>query len=337
MPTNESSRIYISIILSYITFVASFASAIFSSAIDQVSTQFHVSHEVSTLGISLYVLGFATGPIVWAPLSELSGRRMPLLVGMFGFGVFSIAVATAKDYQTIMLCRYFSGFFSASPLAVVPAAFADLFNNEHRGIAITAFAMAVFVGPFASPFVGGFIAMSYLRWRWTMYISAIMAFLGFGLTLVFCKETYAPIILVGKAGELRRLTKNWGIHAKQEEIEVDFNELLVNNFSRPIRLLVTEPIVLLVTIYMSFIYGLMYVFLSAYPLVFQKVHGMNPGVGGLPFIGLIVGQLLGGSYILIVQPAYNRKLVANNNVPIPEWRLVPVIVGAFTFAGGLFW
>ena len=296
-----------------------------------------MSHEVSTLGISLYVLGFATGPIIWAPLSELSGRRMPLLVGMFGFGLFSIAVATAKDFQTIMLCRYFSGFFSASPLAVVPACFADMFNNEHRGIAITAFAMAVFVGPFASPFIGGFITMSYLGWRWTMYISAIMGFLGFGLTLVFCKETYAPIILVGKAGELRRLTKNWGIHAKQEEIEVDFHELLVNNFSRPLRLLVTEPIVLLVTIYMSFIYGLMYVFLSAYPLVFQKVHGMNQGVGGLPFFGLVVGQLLGGLYILFIQPGYNRKLQANNNVPIPEWRLPPVIVGAFCFAGGLFW
>ena len=323
--------------LTYITFVASFASAIFSSAIDTVAHRFHVSPEVGVLGISLYVLGFATGPILWAPLSELSGRKMPLVLGMFGFSLFSTAVATAKDYQTIMLCRFFSGFCSASPLAIVPACFADLYNNSQRGIAITAFAMAVFMGPFTSPFIGGFITMSYLGWRWTMYISAIMGYVGTILTVVFLKETYSPLILVAKANRLRRTTKNWAIHAKQEEVEVDLHELLTNNFSRPIRLLVTEPIVLLMTIYMSFIYGLIYVFLSAYPLVFQGVYHMNGGVGGLPFIGLIVGQVLAGMYIMFMQKSYNRKLAANNNVPIPEWRLPPVIVGAVCFAGGLFW
>ena len=179
--------------------------------------------------------------------------------------------------------------------------------------------------------------MSYLGWRWTMYITSFMGFLSFGLVVLFLQETYAPAILIAKAGKLRRQTKNWGIHAKQEEVEVDFHELLTNNFSRPLKLLVTEPIVLLMTIYMSFIYGLIYVFLSAYPLVFQGIHGMNLGVGGLPFIGLIIGQLLAGVYIVMVQGAYNRKLVANNNVPIPEWRLPTVMVGSFAFAGGLFW
>ena len=50
--------------LAYITFVASFASAIFSSTIDEVSRKFHVSAEVGTLGISLYVLGFAFGMMI---------------------------------------------------------------------------------------------------------------------------------------------------------------------------------------------------------------------------------------------------------------------------------
>ena len=277
------------------------------------------------------------GPIIWAPLSELRGRQIPLVVGMFGFSIFSIGVATSKDTQTLMLCRYFAGFFSASPLAVVPACFADMYDHRQRGLAITAFAMAVFVGPFASPSIGGFITMSYLGWRWTMYISAIMGFLGFGLMIFFYKETYAPAILVAKAGRLRRETHDWRIHAKQEEIEVDFHELLTNNFSRPIRMLISEPIVLLMTIYMSFVYGLMYAFLGAYPLVFQGVHGMNKGVGGLPFLGLIIGQLGAGLYIMLSQPQYNKKLDANNGKTIPEWRLPPVIVGAVAFSGGLFW
>lgn len=132
-----------------------------------------------------------------------------------------------------------------------------------------------------APFIGGFIVMSHLGWRWTEYIVAIMGGVAFLLNLFFLSESYPPVILVSKAAELRRRTKNWGIHAKQEEIEIDLRELLEKNFSRPLRMLVSEPIVLLLSIYMSFLYGILYLLLTAFPLVFQGVHRMNLGVGGM--------------------------------------------------------
>ncbi|PKY01063.1 MFS general substrate transporter [Aspergillus campestris IBT 28561] len=330
-------KVLLSVILAYVTFVSSFASAIFSSTVGATSEQFGVSTEVTTLGVTLYVLGFAAGPTFWAPASELIGRRWPITAGVFGYSIFTIATATAKDVQTLMLTRFFAGLFGASPLAIVPATFADMYSNRTRGVAIAMFAMAVFVGPFASPFTGGFIVMSYLGWRWTMYISAIMGFLGTVLLLVFFRETYAPLVLVEKAQKLRRQTRNWGIHARQDEVELDFDELITVNFSRPFRMLFTEPIVFLVTVYMSFIYGLMYALLAAYPVVFQGIHGMNLGVGSLPFIGLIVGEFLGGIYTLLGQKSYTRKLLNNNNVPVPEWRLPSAIVGGIAFTLGLFW
>ena len=164
-----------------------------------------------------------------------------------------------------------------------------------------------------------------------------MGFLALALDLAFLQETYPPVVLVEKAAELRRRTSNWGIHAKQEEIEVDLRELITKNFSRPLRLLFTEPIVLLLSLYMAFIYGLLYLFFTAYPIVFQRIHGMNPGVGGLPFFGQVLGMLLAGVYIASTQPSYNKKLEANNGIPIPEWRLPPIIVGGVTFALGIFW
>jgi len=150
-----------------------------------------------------------------------------------------------------------------------------------------------------------------------------MGFVAFFLDLFFLEETYPPVILITKAAELRRRTKNWGIHAKQEEIEIDFRELITKNFSRPMRLLFTEPIVLLLSIYMAFIYGLLYLFMTAYPIVFQRIHGMSGGIGGLPYFGMVIGMILAGVYIVLTQPSYNRKLAAGmESFPGFCWRLL---------------
>ncbi|KAK1595042.1 major facilitator superfamily transporter [Colletotrichum navitas] len=323
--------------LGYTTMTAAFTSSIFSAATQAIATEYNVSATVGTLGVSLYVLGFAFGPTLWAPLSELRGRRLPLVLSMGGFSIFSISTAVAKDLQTILICRFFAGFFGACPLAVVAAVFSDMFDNRTRGSAITVFSMAVFTGPLLAPFIGGFIVESHLGWRWTEYIPSFMGFAAFFLDLFFLEETYPPVILVSKAAELRRRTRNWGIHAKQEEIEIDLKELVNKNFSRPMRLLFGEPIVTALSVYMAFIYGLLYLFLTAYPFVFRGVHGFGAGQSGLTFFGMITGQLISGITVLLQQPWYLRKLKANNGVPIPEWRLPSVIAGGVFFAAGIFW
>ncbi|KAF7714660.1 MFS-type transporter [Penicillium ucsense] len=338
-PQNWSltTKAWTGVMLAFTSICSTFDSAIFSASTGSVASVFGVSVEVATLSSSLYICGYATGPLIWAPLSELKGRRLPILIAMLGFGIFNIGVAVAKDLQTIMICRFFCGVFGSSPLAVVAAIFSDIFNNRTRGIAIACFSSTVFLGPLLAPFIGGFINMSYLGWRYTAYIPAFMGFAAFVMNLFFLKESYPPVVLVDKASELRRRTKNWGIHAKQEEIEVDLRDLVINNFSRPLRLLIKEPLILAVTVYLSFIYGLLYCFLTAYTLVFQGVHGMNAGVGGLPLFGMVAGLFIAAAYIILTSPAYNRKLEANGGVPVPEWRLPPVIVGGALFAAGLFW
>lgn len=119
-------KLSVAVPLAFVTLTAAFGSSIFSAAIGSVTRQFDISAEVGTLGISLYVLGFALGPIIWAPMSELYGRRYPLIVSSFGFSIFSVAVATGKDVQTIFISRFFSGFFGACPLTIVGAVFADM-------------------------------------------------------------------------------------------------------------------------------------------------------------------------------------------------------------------
>jgi len=331
------TKLVISSILILDALAATMASSIFSSTMQSIEDHFHIGREVVTLGTSLFVAGYALGPIVFAPMSELYGRRLPIIVAAFGFGIFNIAVAVSKDVQTLMISRFFAGFFGSSPLTVVAAVFSDIWSNELRGVSVAAFSATVFCGPFTGPFVGGFITKSYLGWRWTAYIPALMGFASCVLAILFQKESYGPVILVEKASELRRKTRNWGIHAKQEEVEVDLRELLSKNISRPLRILFTEPIVLLITIYMSFIYGLLYLNLTAYGLVYGEIYGWSLGVSGLPYVALIVGVFIAFIVVVLLNPAYVRKLQANNNVPVPEWRLPITMVGGIVFAAGLFW
>lgn len=137
----------IAVMMGGMTFVVTFASSVFSSATMVTAKQFGVSSEVMVLEVSLFVLGFAFGPIVWGPLSELYGRRTPLLVGYFIFAIFNIPVAVATNIQTIMVCRFFGGFFSSAPLAIVGGSIADFFEPVNRGIAMSIFSAATFIGP----------------------------------------------------------------------------------------------------------------------------------------------------------------------------------------------
>lgn len=164
-PQNWSmgKKLGIAAVLAFNSLCATFGSSVFSNASQYASREFiGTAGEVATLMTSLYVLGYAFGPIIWAPLSELYGRKLPILIGTFGFGVFSIGVAVAKDIQTVQICRFFSGLFGSCPLAVVAAVFSDMFNNKQRGISIAVFAATVFMGPELAPFIGGFITTSYL-------------------------------------------------------------------------------------------------------------------------------------------------------------------------------
>lgn len=252
-------------------------------------------------------------------------------------GIFTIASAVAKDIQTLIICRFFAGVCGASQLSVVPAVLADVYDNEHRGVAISVYALTVFGGPFIAPFSGGFIASSYLGWRWTLYIPAILSLANGAISLLFLKESYTPCLLILKAVAIRKATNNWGIHAKQEEVELDMADLADKYLTRPLKFLFTEPIIFAVSLYMSFIYGLVYALLEAYPYVFEQIHGMTPGVAGLTFVGPLIGVFLALGFILSQQATYRNKLLRNKNVPVPEWRLRPTILGAPVFTIGLFW
>ncbi|EMC96762.1 hypothetical protein BAUCODRAFT_34154 [Baudoinia panamericana UAMH 10762] len=317
------------------TMGATFSSSVYSPAVQEVSQTFHVGNEVSTLGIALLLFGFGLGPLLWAPLSEVYGRKPAVLIPYFIAMIFAFSGGAAKDVQTIMLCRFFQGLFGSAPVTNTGGVLGDIWSAEQRGAAIVGYAMAVVGGPTLGPIVGGAICDSYLRWRWTQYITGILMAFVLGLDVLILDESYPAQLLVVKAQRLRHSTGNWALHAKHEEWDVSISELSHKYLIRPFQLLMT-PICLLVALYASFVYGILYASLAAFPIEFEEERGWNKLVGSLPFLAVLLGVIIGAAANLLNQKFYIKRWKANNCRPVPEARLPPMMGGSFIFVAGLF-
>jgi MFS family permease len=317
------------------TMGATWASAVYAPGIPQISRDFGVGTEVSTLGLTLLLLGFGVGPLVWAPLSEVYGRKPAVLAPYFVAAVFSFGTATAKDIQTVLATRFFAGFFGSAPVTNTGGVLGDVWRAEDRGAAMVGYALAVVGGPALGPIVGGAIVSSPLGWRWTEYVTGIMMMLFLTLDVVLLDESYPPALLVRKARRLRLETGNWALHARHEEWDVGPGELARKYLVRPLQMLAT-PICLLVALYASFTYGILYAQLAAFPIEFQEVRGWGMVVGELPFLAMLLGILVGAAVNLLNQRYYIARFHSNRDRPVPEARLPPMMAGSVLFAAGLF-
>lgn len=341
--THSHFRLSIATPVCLSTLIATLGCALFAPATNEISAHFSLAQQTTLLGTSLYVLGFALGPLVFAPASELIGRRTPLVAGMLGCAILSLAAGAANDAQTLLITRFFAGAFGASPLCVVPAMLADLYSDGARGTAIAIYALAIFAGPFAGPFVGGFIvANPSMGWRWTQSFPAILGAANVVAVLCFVDDTSAPFLLVRKAAILRWETGIWSLHEEQERLELDWRAIGQKYFLRPLRLLALEPIVLSISIFMSFIYCPLYALMKGCPYAFGDIRGMGPGVAGLPLLAILFGQVLALCLIVGLKMCERRDVDlekaafgTKNRGVAPENGLLPAVIGAPVSSIGL--
>jgi hypothetical protein len=150
-------------------------------------------------------------------------------------------------------------------------------------------------------------------------------------------ETYHPVILQRRASHLRKSTGIWAYRSRLDEKTPTFSEILTKYIFRPMQMLFLEPILVCMTIYISLIYGILYLFFVAYPIAFRQVRGWNnEGIASLPFLGILVGVLLGCLVVTVATRLWYAPKVRNGSV-VPEDRLPPMIVAAFLLPIGLFW
>jgi multidrug resistance protein len=255
MNFSDVSKWLITLLVSINTMAVALVSSAYSGGIIEVILDFQISEEVAILGISFYVLGFGVGPLFWAPFSEIYGRRYILIASAVGLTAFIAGAAGSQNIKTLIILRFFAGLFSA-PLAVAGGVIADCFPAVSRGLASGLYCAAPFLGPTLGPIVGGFLSES-AGWRWVEgLVAAIAGVIGI-ITVFTLPETYAPVLLKKRAERLSATTGQ--VYRSKLDIQqgkTSVTETLKVALSRPWQLLFREPIVLLLSIYLSIIYGM---------------------------------------------------------------------------------
>lgn len=150
------------------------ASSMFAPGIPQLMEEFHSDNvELASFVVSVFLLGFAFGPMVIAPMSEEYGRLPVYHVCNIGFVIFTIACAVSSNLNMLIAWRFFEGVFGSAPLTIGGGTIADIVVQEKRGGFMAIWAMGPLMGPVIGPVAGGFLSQA-KGWRWVFWLITIL-------------------------------------------------------------------------------------------------------------------------------------------------------------------
>ncbi|KAI0322106.1 MFS polyamine transporter [Amylostereum chailletii] len=330
---------WITLVCSVMTVNVTFASSAPSSASLAIMAEFDTSKEVSYLITSVFLFGYVLGPMFWGPGSEIVGRKPIFRFTMALYTIFHLGQALAQNIETLLITRFLSGFFACAPLTNSGGVIADIWDPITRGMATSMFTTMVFLGPVLGPVISGFIVASPLGWRWVFWVMMIFAGSCTVVTFLFVPETYAPVLLRHKAKRLRKHdpVQHKELYAESERIEWTLKLLLERTLLRPFAMLLVEPILLLVTVYLSVVYGVLYALFEAFPIIFAVKRHIAADHTGLMFIGVGIGAAAGAALNVYLTRMYPRLMKEWHGFPPPEKRLYGAMIAGPMLAVGAFW
>lgn len=344
MPLNFTPfrKWFIVAMLSTITFMTPFASSNIAPGIKNIAETFHAEDNLTkaSMPVSIFLLGYAVGPLFLSPLSEIYGRSIVLLSSCVFFCVWLIGCALAPSLDSLIVFRFLSGLGGSAVLTVGGAIIADIFQVSERGRAMTIWMLGPMVGPSCGPVIGGFVAQT-IGWRWVNWISFIPSTLTVIAMIIFSRETNAQVLIERKTKKLRQELNRPELRScyiDPTKPTVTKQQILLNGLIRPVKMLFQSVMLFSVSIYIAFLYGCLYLLFNTIPIVFEGQYGWTVGIAGLVYLTLLVGYMVSLWLFYKLSDATVVKLTnANGGVYEPEMRLPHCIWFAAVIPASFFW
>ncbi|KAK2756085.1 hypothetical protein FQN54_005492 [Arachnomyces sp. PD_36] len=327
-------------VISSLAFITLLASSIFAPAVPHIMKEFGSDSEpLRGFVVSVYLLGYAIGPLILAPMSELYGRLWVYHICNLGFLGFTVGCALSPNIAALTVFRFFEGCFGSAPLTISGGTIADLIAQENRGGVSSVFAIGSLLGPALGPVIGGYLTVA-RGWRFLMAILAFISGLFTLIALCLLRESNPAAILERKAEYLRRETGNLSLRSELGS-DLTAKKLFWRSIARPAKLFIFSPIVSLCSFYTGVIYAYQYLLYTTFSAVFVKQYNFSTSGVGLTFLGSAVGSLLGLICVGLVSDRILRaKAKPNAESPTtelkPEYRLPALLPVAAIIPIGLF-
>ncbi|GJE90729.1 MFS polyamine transporter [Phanerochaete sordida] len=331
-------------IVSAFTFISPVSSSMIAPASDQLAANFGITSDVViALTTSVFVLAYAFGPLFLGPLSEIFGRSRVLQLANLWYLAWNLGCGFAQNKGQLIAFRFLAGLGGSAPLSIGGGVLGDCWRPEERGQAVALYSLAPLLGPVVGPVAGGWIAEK-STWRWVFWSTSIVDGLVQFLGVFFLQETFAPILLERRAAKMRKEATGDAekggprqIRTVYDQSDRHWQQIVSKALVRPFKLFYCEPIVQLLGLYMAFVYGLLYLFLTTIPSIFEGVYHQRVGIASLHYIALGVG-LTGASQInaRLMDKIYVYFTKKNGGSGRPEYRLPPMIPGTICLPIGLF-
>jgi DHA1 family multidrug resistance protein-like MFS transporter len=255
---SNNKRAAVSLIICIYTFVVYAGSAIYTSSELGVIAKFGVSKEDASLPLSLYVLAYGLGPLLFAPLSEIPviGRSPVYAASMAIFVIISIPTPLVNNFAGLLVLRFLQGFFGSPCLAIGGATMQDMYSLLYLPYALVAWVSAAYCGPALGPLLSGFAVMA-KGWRWSLWEILWAAGPTFLVMFMLLPETSTPNILLRRAQRLRKLTGNKRLMSQSEidQKHIKPSKILVDSIIKPMEITIKDPAIAFVNIYTAIIYG----------------------------------------------------------------------------------
>ncbi|CDO72952.1 hypothetical protein BN946_scf185007.g6 [Trametes cinnabarina] len=333
----------VALTVSSFTFVSPISSSMVAPAAAQIAKGFNIHHSFeANLTISIFVLAYAFGPLILGPLSEMYGRSRVLLGANLFFFAWNLGCGFAQSEAQLMVFRFLAGFGGSAPLACGGAVLSDMWVPEERGRAIAIYSLAPLLGPAIGPVAGGWIAEK-STWRWVFWATSIVAGISETLGFFILQETFAPLLLKRKANRIRKqmdpekgpVKEVRTIFEKPGQTRT-FKQFLFVSLCRPFLLFAREPIIQLISMYLAFIYGVIYLVITTIPPVFTDIYHETTGILGLHYIALGLGLFIASQVnARLLDKVYVMLKKRNNGQGEPEFRLVTVMPATLVIPAGL--
>lgn len=300
---------YATMVCALLCLAVTMNSSLYVSGVPELVAKYHVNQTLALAGLTFYLLGLAN--VIGAPLSEVFGRKPVYLLSLPLSMLFTMGVGLSGGHMRVILpLRFFAGFFASPCLSVGSGTILDVFDVDEVSIAMTFFSLAPFLGPVISPIIAGF-AVEQRSWRYTQWIQLWAS----GLILPFIAimpETHKGMILRKRAKKRGLKLKAFTKAEQKAFLKLTFTITIM----RPLKMLVVEPIVLVFSIYVAFIFAVLFAFFEAYPVIYRGVYRMDLGVSGLPFIGIGVGLWIGAMVYMYIDRKFLFPKAPKGTPPI---------------------